>query len=131
MKQEKGQPYEIFKRSVQHRNRWFGIHPNMRKRWIRLIAEHNRLRQQTKLRFTLRRLFSMKTRLLTMSASIDKKIQVLFYLILRSAPKQVVQAQRAARYKPRRIHPSHKKNSTAIFRKRWIRLIAERASLLA
>lgn len=61
------------------------------KRWIRLIAEHNRLRQQTKLRFTLRLLFSMKTRLLTMSASIDKKIQVLFYLILRSAPKQVVQ----------------------------------------
>lgn len=45
-----------------------------------------------------------------MSASIDKKIQVLFYLILRSAPKQVVQAQRAARYKPRRIHDSqHKK----------------------
>ena len=82
----------------------------MRKRWIRLIAEHNRLRQQTKLRFTLRRLFSMKTRLLTMSASIDKKIQVLFYLILRSAPKQVVQAQRAARCKPRRIHDSrHKK----------------------
>ena len=62
----------------------------------------------------------MKTRLLTMSASIDKKIQVLFYLILRSAPKQVVQAQRAARCKPRRIHDSHKKNSTAIFRKRWI-----------
>lgn len=26
-----------------------------------------------------------------MSAAIDKKIQVLFYLILRSAPKQVVQ----------------------------------------
>ena len=45
-----------------------------------------------------------------MSASIDKKIQVLFYLILRSAPKQVVQAQRAARCKPRRIHDSqHKK----------------------
>lgn len=110
MKQEKGQPYEIFQRSVQHRNRWFGIHPNMRKRWIRLIAEHNRLRQQTKLRFTLRRLFSMKTRLLTMSASIDKKIQVLFYLILRSAPKQVVQAQCAAQCKPRRIHDSrHKK----------------------
>ena len=31
-----------------------------------------------------------------------------------SAPKQVVQAQRAARCKPRRIHPSHKKNNTAI-----------------
>lgn len=45
-----------------------------------------------------------------MSASIDKKIQVLFYLILRSAPKQVVQAQCAAQCKPRRIHDSrHKK----------------------
>ena len=45
-----------------------------------------------------------------MSASIDKKIQVLFYLILRSAPKQVVQAQRAAWCKTRRIHDSrHKK----------------------
>ena len=35
VKQEKGQPYKIFQRSVQHRNRWFGIYPNMRKRWIR------------------------------------------------------------------------------------------------
>ena len=83
----------------------------MRKRWIRLIAEHNRLRQQTKLRFTLRRLFSMKTRLLTMSASIDKKIQVLFYLILRSAPKQVVQAQRAARIYPCRYTLPTKKTT--------------------
>ena len=99
-----------FYSEVSSPERWFRIHPYMRKRWIRLIAEHNRLRQQTKLRFTLRRLFSMKTRLLTMSAAIDKKIQVLFYLILRSAPKQVVQAQRAARCKPRRIHDSqHKK----------------------
>ena len=62
-----------------------------------------------------------------MSASIDKKIQVLFYLILRSAPKQVVQAQRAARCKPRRIHPSQHKKKTPhcdVFffgGKRWIR----------
>lgn len=52
-----------------------------------------------------------------MSASIDKKIQVLFYLILRSAPKQVVQAQRTARCKPRRIHDSRHKKDTAIFLK--------------
>lgn len=120
MKQEKGQPYEIFQQSVQHRNRWFGIHSNMRKRWIRLIAKHNRLRQQTKLRFTLRRLFSMKTRLLTMSASIDKKIQVLFYLILRSAPKRWFR-----RNAPRGVNRAEStipgiKKDTAIFRKRWI-----------
>ena len=52
-----------------------------------------------------------------MSASIDKKIQVLFYLILRSAPKQVVQAQRAARCKPRRIHDSHQKKQHRDFSK--------------
>ena len=34
-----------------------------------------------------------------------------------SSTEKVVQAQRAARCKPRRIHPSHKKNSTAIFLK--------------
>ena len=50
-----------------------------------------------------------------MSASIDKKIQVLFYLILRSAPKQVVQAQRAARCKPRRIHDSRHIKKTPHF----------------
>ena len=105
MTQEKGQrKYGVTSRHKKNSTAIF------RKRWIRVRAEHNRLRQQTKLRFTLRRLFSMKTRLLTMSASIDKKIQVLFYLILRSAPKQVVQAHRAARCKPRRIHDSqHKK----------------------
>ena len=32
--QEKGQPYKILQRNVQHRIRWFGIHSNMRKRWI-------------------------------------------------------------------------------------------------
>lgn len=55
-----------------------------------------------------------------MSASIDKKIQVLFYLILRSAPKRWFR-----RNAPRGVNraestiPSIKKD-TAIFRKRGI-----------